>query len=169
MDIRTELAQIPDPRIDRCKKHNLVDILLLYIIAVLCGVENVEDIVFFGETREDWLRKYLALPNGIPSADTILPVLGRIDYRKFQDCFLSCTRGYLREQVKPGSVIAVDGKTVRGSESEERKAIPIVSAWADQMGLALGQVQTEVKSNEITAIPVLLEALDISGCIVTGN
>jgi hypothetical protein len=167
MDIRNELAQIPDPRIDRCKKHNLVDILLLCIIAMVCGVESVEDIVFFGETHEDWLRKYLALPHGIPSADTILQVLGRIDHRKFEVCFLAWTRGYFRERVGAGAVIAVDGKTVRGSESEERKAIHIVSAWADELGLVLGQTQTEEKSNEITAIPALLEALDISGCIVT--
>jgi predicted transposase YbfD/YdcC len=167
MDIRTELALIPDPRIDRCKKHNLVDILLLCIIAMVCGVESVEDIVFFGETHRAWLEKYLALPNGIPSADTILRVLGRIDHRKFENCFLSWTRGYFREKVSAGSVIAIDGKTVRGSESDGRKAIHIVSAWADEMDLALGQVQTAEKSNEITAIPALLEALDISGCIIT--
>ncbi|MDR2177143.1 MAG: ISAs1 family transposase, partial [Treponema sp.] len=167
MDIRTELALIPDPRIDRCKKHNLVDILLLCIIAMVCGVESVEDMVFFGETHQGWLKKYLGLPNGIPSADTILRVLGRIDHRKFEACFLSWTRGYFRERAGAGSVIAIDGKTVRGSESGERKAIHIVSAWADEMGLVLGQVQTEEKSNEITAIPALLGALDISGCIVT--
>jgi predicted transposase YbfD/YdcC len=167
MDIRTELALIPDPRIDRCKKHHLVDILLLCIIAMVCGIESVEDIVFFGETHEAWLKKYLALPNGIPSADTILRVLGRIDHRKFEECFITWTRGYFRERMSAGSVIALDGKTVRGSASEERKAIHIVSAWADEVGLVLGQVQTDEKSNEITAIPALLEALDISGCIVT--
>jgi hypothetical protein len=160
-------ALIPDPRIDKCKKHNLVDILLLCIIALVCGVENVEDIVFFWETHQAWLKKYLALPNGIPSGDTILRVLGRIDHRKFEACFLSWIRGYFKEKVSAGSVIAVDGKTVRGSASDERKAIHIVSAWADELGLVLGQVQTAEKSNEITAIPALLEALDISGCIVT--
>jgi hypothetical protein len=114
MDIRTELSLIPDPRLDRCKKHTLVDILLLCIIAMVCGVESVEDIVFFGETHENWLRKYLALPHGIPSADTILRVLGRIDHRKFEGCFLSWARGYFRERMSAGSVIAVDGKTVWG-------------------------------------------------------
>ncbi|MDR2177872.1 MAG: transposase family protein [Treponema sp.] len=92
MDIRTELALIPDPRIGRCKKHTLVDILLLCIIAMTCGVKSVEDIVFFGETRQGWLKKYPGLPNGILSADTILRVLGRIDHRKFEACFLSWTR-----------------------------------------------------------------------------
>jgi hypothetical protein len=92
-----------------------VDILLLCIIAMTCGVESVEDMVFFGETHQGWLKKYLALPNGIPSADTILRVLGRIDHRKFEACFLSWTRGYFREWAGAGSVIAIDGKTVRGS------------------------------------------------------
>jgi predicted transposase YbfD/YdcC len=167
MDIRTELALIPDPRIDRCKKHHLVDILLLCIIAQVCGVASVEDIVFFGETHQAWLKQYLKLPNGIPSADTILRVLGRIDHRKFEACFLSWTQGYFKEKASAGSVIALDGKRVRGSAGEERKAIHIVSAWADELGLVLGQIQTAEKSNEITAIPALLEALDISGCIIT--
>jgi predicted transposase YbfD/YdcC len=167
MDMRTELALIPDPRIDRCKKHHWVDILLVCIIAMVCGIENVEDIAFFGETHQAWLKKYLTLPNGTPSADTIPRVLGRIDYRKFQEWFRSWTHGYCTERMSAGSVIAIDGKTVRGSAREERKAIHIVSAWAAELGLALGQVQTEEQSNEIMAIPALLGALDISGCIVT--
>jgi predicted transposase YbfD/YdcC len=167
MDIRTELALIPDPRIDRCKKHNLVDMLLLCSIAMVCGAESVEDIAFFGETHEAWLKKHLALPNGTPSADAILRALGRIDHQKFEPCFLSWTRGYFKERASAGSVVAIDGKTARGSASEERKAIPIVSAWADELGLVLGQAQTEEQSNEITAMPALLEALDVSGCIVT--
>jgi predicted transposase YbfD/YdcC len=93
--------------------------------------------------------------------------LGRIDHQKFEECFRSWIHGYFKERMSAGSVIALDGKTVRGSASEERKAIHIVSTWADELGLALGQVQTEEKSNEITAIPTLLEALDVSGCIVT--
>jgi predicted transposase YbfD/YdcC len=145
----------------------LVDILLLCIIAMVCGVESVEDIAFFGITHEKWLKKYLELANGIPSADTLLRVLSRIDSKKFEASFLSWTRGYFKERVTDGAVIAIDGKTVRGSGSEERKAIHIVSAWADEMGLVLGQVQTSEKSNEITAIPDLIRALDISGCIVT--
>ncbi|MDR1317012.1 MAG: ISAs1 family transposase, partial [Spirochaetales bacterium] len=115
MDIRTEPALIPDPRIDRCKKHNLADILLLCIIAMACGAESVEGIAFFGETHGAWLKKYLALPNGTPSADTILRVLGRIDHRKFEECFRSWTQGYFKERISAGSVVAIDGKTVRGS------------------------------------------------------
>jgi predicted transposase YbfD/YdcC len=134
---------------------------------MVCGVESVEDIVFFGTTHKKWLKKYLELPNGIPSADTILRLLSRIDSKKFETCFRSWTQGYFKERVSAGSVIAIDGKTVRGSESEERKAIHIVSAWADELGIVLGQVQTAEKSNEITAIPELIEVLDITGCIIT--
>jgi predicted transposase YbfD/YdcC len=167
MDIRANLAIIPDPRMERCKKHQLVDILLLCIVAMVCGVETVEDIHFFGITHMHWLRQYLALPHGIPSADTILRVLARIDHKKFEECFLNWTRGYFRQRAQPGSNINIDGKSVRGSASEGGKAIHVVSAWANELGLALGQVKTSEKSNEITAIPELLAALDVAGCIVT--
>jgi predicted transposase YbfD/YdcC len=113
MDIRDSLAIIPDPRIERCKKHLLTDILLLCIIAMACGVESVEDIAFFGITHIQWLKQYLALPHGIPGADAILRVLGRIGHAKFEESFLNWTRGYFRERVQPGSVVAIDGKTVR--------------------------------------------------------
>jgi predicted transposase YbfD/YdcC len=167
MDIRTNLSIIPDPRIEWCKKHLLVDILLLCIIAMVYSVESIEDMVFFGETHYPWLKMYLSLPNGIPSADTILRVLGRIDHRKFEACFLDWTRWYFKERATAGSVIAIDGKTVRGSADGERKGIHLVSAWAEELSLVLGQVQTAEKSNEITAIPPLLAALDLTGCIVT--
>ena len=167
MDIRANLAIIPDPRIERCKKHQLVDILLLCIIAMVCGVESVEDIHFFGVTHIQWLQQHLALPYGIPSADTILRVLARIDHKKFEESFLTWTRGYFKERVRPGSNIGIDGKSICGSASETRKAIHLVSAWANELGLVLGQVKTAEKSNEITAIPELLAALDVAGCIVT--
>ena len=167
MDIRASLAIIPDPRIERCKKHLLTDILLLCIIAMVCKVESVEDIPFFGSAHLNWLKKYLVLPHGIPSADTILRVLARIDHKKFEECLMNWTHGYFRERVQPGSVIAIDGKTVRGSGKKEGKGIHLVSAWADELGLVLGQVRTGEKSNEITAIPQLLSALDISGCVIT--
>ncbi|MDR2923046.1 MAG: ISAs1 family transposase [Treponema sp.] len=167
MDIRANLAIIPDPRIARCKKHLLTDILLLCIIAMVCGVESVEDIAFFGITHIQWLKKYLTLPHGIPSADTILRVLGRIDHTKFEESFLNWTRGYFQERVQPGSVIAIDGKTVRGSATDTQRGVHLVSAWSDELGLVLGQVKTKEKSNEITAIPQLLSVLDMSGCIIT--
>jgi hypothetical protein len=145
MDIRANLAIIPDPRIERRKKHLLTDILLLYIIAMTCGVECIEDIALFGITRIQWLKQYLALPNGIPSADTILRVLARIDHTKFEECLLNWTQGYFRERVQPGYGIAIDGKTVRGSASDTEKGIHLASAWANELGLVLGQVRTKVR------------------------
>ena len=167
MDIREKLEEIPEPRMERCRKHNLVDILLLCIIAMICGETDVESIAFFGECNKQWLKDYLKLPNGIPSADTILRVLSRIDSKRFEDCLRSWMSGYFRDRVQAGSVVAIDGKTVRGSGNSEKKAIHLVSAWSDELHLVLGQVQTEEKSNEITAIPELLVALDLAGCIVT--
>jgi predicted transposase YbfD/YdcC len=167
MDIRANLAIIPDPRIGRCKKRLLVDILLLCIVAMVCGVESVEDVNFFGITHMQWLKQYLGLPHGIPGADAILRVLARIDHAKFEECFANWTRGCFKGRVQPGPVIAIDGKTVRGSASESGKAVHLVSAWADELGLVPGQVKTAGKSNEITAIPELLTALDVAGCVVT--
>lgn len=167
MDIRANLVIIPEPRIERCKKHQLTDILLLCIIAMVSGVETIEDINFFGITHLKWLKQYLSLPNGIPSADTILRVLARIDHKKFEECFLNWTHGYFRDRVKPGMNIAIDGKTVRGSATETERGIHLVSAWANELGLVLGQVKTAEKSNEITAIPELLSVLEVSGCVVT--
>ena len=166
MEIRKLLERIPDKRIDRCKKHNLADILLLCIIGMVCGQTDVESIVFWAELEESWLKKYLKLPHGIPSADTILRVLRQIDSKRFAECLTSWVGGYF-QQHRDGSIIAIDGKTVRKSDDGERKAIHLVSAWADELRLVLGQVQTEEKSNEITAIPELLRALDVSGCIIT--
>jgi hypothetical protein len=102
------------------------------------------------------LKQYLVLLHGIPSADTILRVLARIGHTKFEECFANWTHGYFKERAQPRSVIAIDGK-----------AIHLVSAWADTLRLALGQVKTAEKSNEITAIPELPAALDVAGCVVT--
>jgi hypothetical protein len=117
----------------------------MYYRSGLRGRKRGRHRLFRGNPPGAWLKKYLALPNGIPGADTILRVLGRIDHRKFEAGFLSRTRDYFKEKVSAGSVIAVDGKTIWGSESDERKAIYMVSAWADEVGLVPGQVQTEEK------------------------
>jgi hypothetical protein len=167
MDIRANLAIIPDPRTDRCKKHYLADILLLCIIAAVCGVESVEDISFFGITRIQWLKQYLVLPHGIPSADTILRVLARIGRTKFEEIFTNWARGHFTERAQLGPVIAVDGKTIRGSAGETGKAAHLVGARANELSLVLGQVNTTEESNEATAVPGSLAALDAAGCIVT--
>ena len=123
----------------------------------------METITFFGITHIQWLKQHLVLPNGIPSADTILRVLARAGHTKFEKCFLDWTSGYFRERVQPGYGIAIDGKTARGSATDTEKGIHLVSAWANELSIALGQVKTAEKSNEITAIPQLLSALDVAG------
>lgn len=170
--IRTSIydyfSKIPDPRINRNKKHNLTDIIVLSVLAVLCGAESYDSIEEFGKARIDFLKKVLYLPNGIPSHDTINRVFSLIKQDKFEAIFIQWVDS-LRNKKNIKEVIAIDGKTVRGSKDSfhNKSAIHIVSAWASQNGLALGQRKVDGKSNEITAIPELLKMLDIKGSIIT--
>lgn len=170
--IRTNIydyfSKIPDPRINRNKKHNLTDIIVLSILAVLCGAESYDSIEEFGKARIGFLKTVLYLPNGIPSHDTINRVFSLIKQSKFETVFIQWV-GSLRNKKDIKEVIAIDGKTVRGSKDSfhNKSAIHIVSAWASQNGLVLGQRKVDGKSNEITAIPELLEMIDIKGNIVT--
>ena len=161
-------SQLPDPRIPRNKKHLLIDIIVLSIIAVLCGAELWNSIELFGKSKKDFLSKILKLPNGIPSHDTINRVFSLINPGKFEQLFAQWVQSF-RDTKISGEVIAVDGKTMRGSKDSyhDQSAIHIVSAWANSNQLVLGQVKTNEKSNEITAIPELLNMLDIEGCIIT--
>ena len=143
---------------------------LLITPAVISGAEGWEAIERFGEAKIDWLRKWIDLENGIPSHDCIARVMARLEPTKVTECFVMWTQSVT--EITDGEVIAIDGKTARGSftdNSSKKKlgAIHMVSAWANQAGVSLGQVKTEQKSNEITAIPVLLEMLEIKGCIIT--
>lgn len=172
MDLLEALGTIEDKRVERCKKHELQDILLLCLLAVLCGQNDVEGIVMFGQTRIQELKHYIPLKNGIPSADTILRVLARLDSKQFEAAFLSWTKDYFKETSVKNPMahpcIAIDGKTVRKSNTEAAgKGIHLVSAWASELGIVLGQIKTKEKSNEITAIPELLIAMDLKGIIVT--
>ena len=144
-----------------------MDIITLTVCAVASGAEGWEAIEEFGKEKLDWLRQYIALENGVPSHDCIAYVLSRLSPRQFQDCFISWTQALTDET--GGEVIAIDGKTARGSRDRKKNRHPLhmVSAWACRNRLVLGQVATEEKSNEITAIPKLLELLELSGCIVT--
>ena len=153
-----------DPRIDRCKRHQLLDIIAIAICAVICGADSWVHVELFGKSKEDWFRSFLDLPNGIPSHDTFGDVFSRLDPDRFQECFMEWSQGVA--ELLPGEVVAIEGKTVRRSHDKRagKQAIHLVSAWASANTLTLGQVKTEDKSNEITAIPRLLE---ISGCIVT--
>lgn len=158
---------LEDPRIERTKLHPLLDIITLTICAVICGAEGPSDIEQYGYEKYDWLKTFLTLPNGVPSHDTIGRVLARIDPKQFQSCFLHWIRDIC--QLRSREVVPIDGKTLRHSYDRElgQSAIHMVSAWAASNRLVLGQVKVSAKSNEITAIPELLDVLDIAECIVT--
>jgi len=157
-------SQMPDPRIDRCKAHSLEDIVFITIAAVICGAETWNEIEAYGESKEDWLREHLLLPNGIPSHDTFNRFFSLLDAEVFEEAFLSWVRAV--SSLTDGEVVSIDGKTVRGSRDTGGKhAIHMVSAWASANRLSLGQVKVDEKSNEITAIPKLLDVLVLKGCL----
>lgn len=160
-------SKLPDPRIERNKLHNLMDILVLTICAVISGAEGWEDIADFGKNQLDWLRRYIPLKNGVPSHDCIAYVISRLSPTGFQECFISWAKSVCTQT--EGDLISVDGKTARGSRDRKNNKNPLhmVSAWCAANRLVLGQEATEAKSNEITAIPKLLALLALKGCIVT--
>lgn len=158
---------ITDPRIERCKKHNLLDILLLAISAVLSGAEGWEDIEDFGNLKLDWLRQYRPFEAGIPKHDTIARVICRLKAEEIEAAFQSWISSLV--EITGCDVIAIDGKTARRSFStkERKNALHTVSAWSCQHQLVLGQTAVDAKTNEITAIPELLTMLDIENSIIT--
>ena len=166
-NISIHFASISDPRIERSKKHKLIDIITITICGVICGADGWVDVAMFGESKQEWLEGFLDLPNGIPSHDTFGDVFSRIDSVQFRECFIEWVRAV--EELTKGQLISIDGKTVRRSHDSfvGKDAIHMVSAWSSVNGLVLGQTKTDEKSNEITAIPELLKLLEISGCIVS--
>jgi predicted transposase YbfD/YdcC len=158
---------LEDPRVDYLTEHKLLDILMIAICAVICGAETWKDMELFGNERLEWLRQFMELENGIPSHDTFGRVFARLAPGEFQTCFISWVKAVF--EVTKGQVVAVDGKSARRSHdrSKGKEAIHVVSAWATDNHLVLGQQTVEEKSNEITAIPELLRLLDINGCIIT--
>jgi predicted transposase YbfD/YdcC len=158
---------LTDPRVQRTQAHSLHDILMIALCALLCGAENFVEFERFGEAKRGWLARFLKLPNGIPSHDTFGRVFALLDPRQFSECFSNWTRS-LRQSFA-AEIVAIDGKTLRRSHdrAKGREPIHMVSAWARENGLVLGQRKVDSKSNEITAIPELLRALDLAGCIVT--
>lgn len=156
---------LPDPRLDRNKEHALLDIIVLAVCGILAGCDSWADVERFGRAKLDWFRKFLRLPNGIPSHDTFGRVFARLDPEAFGACFTSwmaaaCETLGLKH-------LAIDGKTMRGSRGPQGTAAHVVSAFATANGVTLGQRMVDEKSNEITAIPELLKVLDIAGALVT--
>jgi predicted transposase YbfD/YdcC len=156
-----------DPRIERTKLHLLLDIVTLTICAVICGADGPSDIEQYGHEKYEWLKTFLALPNGIPSHDTIGRVLARLEPAQFQASFLRWMQAICH--LSSGEVVPIDGKTLRHSYDTEldQPAIHMLSAWATTNRMVLGQLNVAEKSNEITAIPELIDALDLADCIVT--
>jgi predicted transposase YbfD/YdcC len=159
------LQTLPDPRIERTKEHRLLDILVIAICTQLCGGESFNDMEEFGEAKQDWFKTFLELPAGIPSHDTFNRVFAALNPKRFMECFIQWTQG-LRTAIS-GEIVAIDGKALRRALNKGQSAKYIVNAWARQNGLVLGQVKVADKSNEITAVPELLRALELAGCIVT--
>ena len=161
-------GNLEDPRQDRhSSRHLLSDIVMLTIIAVICGAESWVSVERFGLSKEAWLKSFLELPHGIPSHDTIGDLFARLGPKQLQRCFLDWVNALF--DFSGGEIIAIDGKTLRHSydTASNQSAIHMVNAWACKNRLVLGQLKTEEKSNEITAIPELLRVLDIKGSIVT--
>lgn len=164
--LKTIFSKVDDPRRDLTKLHKLDDILLIGIISVICGAETWVNVEGYARAKEEFLRSFLDLPNGIPSHDTFNRVFSSIDSEQFEACFIEWV-GTLADLV-PGQVVAIDGKTIRGAKADGKKSpIHMVSGWACENNLVLGQIKTAEKSNEITAIPKLLEIIAVEGSIVT--
>lgn len=164
--LRSIFGQIDDPRSDINKLHKLEDILLIGIISVICAAETWKDMETFAKGRKDFLRTFLDLPNGIPSDDTFNRVFSSIDSEQFESCFMEWVSHLVN--LTGGEVVPIDGKTIRGAKSNGKKSpFHMVSAWATNNNLVLGQVKVSEKSNEITAIPKLLELIAVKGCTVT--
>lgn len=160
-------ANVDDPRVERTQDHPLVNIIVIAVCGVICGADSWVEIETFGAAKQDWLATQLDLSNGIPSHDTFGRVFSRIDAEQFQTGF----RNWILDasQQLEGEIVAIDGKKLRRSHNKAigKEAIFMVSAWATKANLVLGQRKVDEKSNEITAIPLLLETLVLAGCIVT--
>lgn len=157
---------LPDPRVERTRLHKLGDILFITMAAVLSGCDDWNEIELYGETKQAWLGKYLELPNGTPSHDTFNRVFAALDPSALRECFLSWVESVV--QLTEGELVSIDGKRLCSSGQDgKRSIIHMVSAWSEANSLVLAQVKVEDKTNEITAIPTLLDVLELKGCIVS--
>ena len=160
-------ANLKDPRIERSKEHLLKDIRSIAILAVLSGADGWIGIEAYGNAKYEWLKSFLELPNGIPSHDTFSRVFARIEPQQFQEGFLSWVNTIVGELEI--NAIAIDGKTMKQSSdrNDQQKALHIVTTWSSSHQLVLGQKKVDKKSNELTAIPELIEMLEIAGSVIT--
>ena len=161
------LEEVPDPRVDRSKDHDLVDLLVIALCTILIGGESFYDMEEFAEVRLSWLKTFLRLRNGAPSHDTFNRVFQALDHRQLADSLSRWTQSV--RSVLGGEVVALDGKSVRRALNRGEDFRVIVSAWATESGLLLGQRKVRDKSNEITVVPELLQVLELAGCIVTAD
>ena len=160
-------SDLQDPRVDRTKKHLLLDIIALAVCGVLSGTETWEELEDFGQAHQDWFSQFLHLPHGIPSHDTLSRVFSALDPQALQACSLTWLKRIQR--LIPETVIAVDGKSLRGSKRTQacQQALHVINAWSCANGICLGQLKVDAKSNEIPAVPELLKLLYLKGAIVT--
>jgi predicted transposase YbfD/YdcC len=159
-------SELTDPRVERNREHLLEEILLIAIAAVLSGAESWNDIADYGEDKQEWLQTFLMLPSGIPSHDTFNRVFAALDPEEMEKGFAAWVASIAK--LTAGEVVAIDGKTLCGTrETGKKKLVHMVSAWAEGNGLVLGQRKVDEKSNEITAIPKLLNALELAGTVIT--
>ena len=170
LDFVDHFSSVDEPRLDRKKRHELLDILFISVAGTIAGCDGPSDIASFATTQLDWCRKFVPLANGVPSHDTIGRVIALIKPEQFQKAFLDWVAELASDDETEGpQFVPIDGKTLRGSGGAKHRDNPlhVVSAWATQQGMTLGQVAVDSKSNEITAIPKLLEMLELKGAIVS--
>jgi len=167
MTLQAHFSEINDPRQQHKVEHKLIDILVLSIIAVICGANEYKEIVIFGKSKEQFLKQFLSLQNGIPSHDTIERVLSFINPKEFHECFIKFAKELCK--ITSEGLIVMDGKTSRGSYDTYKNQSPIhlVNAWSVQNSIVLGQYKVNEKSNEITALPELLKLLQVEGSIIS--
>jgi predicted transposase YbfD/YdcC len=166
-DLVSIISEIEDPRREHGRFHKIEDILTIALCTILCGHSEFTEMAFFGKLREKWLRNFLELPYGIPSHDTFRNVFAAIDPNEFLGLFMRWTEEVCI--ISKGEIVALDGKALRGTKVNGGDIKTVVGAWAVGSGISLGQIDVDGKSNEITAVPVLLDVLDLKGCIVTAD
>lgn len=169
LDFTCHFSNVHDPRIDRGKEHQLIDILFISVAGTIAGCDGPSDIAEFARSQLAWCRKFVPLKNGAPAHDTIGRVLSLIRPLEFQNAFMDWIASFASEDDGEPRFIPIDGKTLRGSHGAKHRDQPLhlVSAWATKQGMTLGQVAVDTKSNEITAIPKLLEMLELKGAIIS--